>query len=1074
MTPGAEIQNFVGRWPRMCTLLRQVGTALIVSTIWLASVEAADLLSKRNTSIPPSVTGNGDSVALQLTKDGRFVLFSSAASDLATNQFNYSCLNLFLHDRQIGTTLLISQTTNGRAGDRRSIFGSCSTNGRFVAFQSAATGLVPNDLNGVEDVFLRDTVGGTTHLISRSTSGGSASGPSYDAAISEDGRYVAFISDATNLTSWDTNGIPDVFIRDTVSNLTTCASPGAVWVGSSNVYVDSPVLSPDGRFVVFFSTARGMIPGVSNISRGEIYLRDLQSETTTWISRNALSLVRSNVQFATAVPVPSHPVISDDGRYAAFKCGWTNGLGGFPNGTAPVSVVFRHDTWTDSTAVVNTNGFPPNPFSDDVYGPVMTDDGRFVAFVTRERNGTVTNSGIWMWDADTGTNIPISVDLSGSMATNGISHTPRISADGAAIAFLSAATNLVTNTVSPGYHVYAREIASGTMQLVDVGTNGVSNYDQEDTLPVASADGTLIAFDSLNDALTPGDANHASDVFVYNFPANQVQAISVRDDSLVSSSGNKLSAVGGLAMTPSGTKVTFSSYASDLVTNDFNHERDVFLADLAGGTNQLISAGLDGNAALGGASHTPSISLDGRYVHYVSAATNLINNDTNGAADIFQFDRQSGTNRQVNVATNGLPLGVKDAGAPVASSDGRYMTFQIGIQYPSANPSVYWRDMDSNKTILLSLASGVTVPPSISDDGQRVAFTDSAGKLYVWDAAVQANIWTNNVSVSAGAISPAGNAVAYRTGNQLFIHSFDQTTNLPLGASLVAIKGSSQWSGDGRYFAFVSGSSLVPSDDNNTNDVYLYDSQSQSFTLVSMNHLASASGNGPSDWPCFSGDGRCLVYRSFASDIVSTNASTPMLIVFDRLTGQNTLAAGTAKAGLSSWTSRPILSTNGQVLAFQSSAPGIDPSDLNESQDTFAQQLALVSLMDTDDDGIPDWWMNQYFTHPTGEAGDLSRAQDDGDGDGMSNLEEFLTGTIPTELNSVFKLNLNPVSAVGTNVVLSWTALPGKSYRVESTEDLAEALWLPCVGNPVVAGKTGYLNWGTVGTNRYFRVIVEY
>ena len=114
--------------------------------------------------------------------------------------------------------MLVSGNLSGTGGGNgNSMLGQVSTNGQFVVFQSDASNLVPNDTNGVTDIFVRDLVAGTTTLVSVSTNGGPANGASTDPVMTPDGRYVAFISSASNLVPGDTNGIPDVFVRDLVA-----------------------------------------------------------------------------------------------------------------------------------------------------------------------------------------------------------------------------------------------------------------------------------------------------------------------------------------------------------------------------------------------------------------------------------------------------------------------------------------------------------------------------------------------------------------------------------------------------------------------------------------------------------------------------------------------------------------------------------------------------------------------------------------------------------------------------------------------------------------------------------------
>src|SRR5262249_16421586 len=123
-------------------------------------------------------------------------------------------LNVFVRDRTNGTTTLASVNLNGIAGNGNSLPVGISTNGRYALFESTASDLVSGDTNGVSDIFIRDLVAGTTALVSASTNGGFANGVSRSPTMSVDGRCVAFVSAASNLAAGDTNGIPDVFIRD--------------------------------------------------------------------------------------------------------------------------------------------------------------------------------------------------------------------------------------------------------------------------------------------------------------------------------------------------------------------------------------------------------------------------------------------------------------------------------------------------------------------------------------------------------------------------------------------------------------------------------------------------------------------------------------------------------------------------------------------------------------------------------------------------------------------------------------------------------------------------------------------
>ena len=252
-------------------------------------VRAVELVSRRDATVALPTGANGDSVMPWLSPDGRFVLFSSAASDLVTNDNAWFNLDVFLRDRASKSTALISANQFQTGGGNKHSTGVCvSTNGRYVLFESDASDLVSGDGNERSDVFVRDCQTETTHLVSAAIVGGSGNDASSDAVMTPGGRYVAFVSSATNLVANDTNGSPDVFVRDLQTQTTILVSAGAT---NATASVSPPVISADGRWVAYFSTARGLVAGVSNISRGEIYLRDVATGTTLWPSRDAIDLV---------------------------------------------------------------------------------------------------------------------------------------------------------------------------------------------------------------------------------------------------------------------------------------------------------------------------------------------------------------------------------------------------------------------------------------------------------------------------------------------------------------------------------------------------------------------------------------------------------------------------------------------------------------------------------------------------------------------------------------------------------------------------------------------------------------
>src|ERR1019366_385983 len=180
------------------------------------------LVSVLDSSQGPPAGGSGDSWAPVISPDGRYVLFASTANNLVvtgtTNPLPVLFppkLNVFLRDSTNGTTTLLSVNLSGaRGGNGDSWASAISTNGRYALFESSASDLVPGDTNNATDVFVRDLVGGTTLLVSVNTNGGIPNGASRSSVMTPDGRYVAFVSEASNLVLGDTNGIADVFVCD--------------------------------------------------------------------------------------------------------------------------------------------------------------------------------------------------------------------------------------------------------------------------------------------------------------------------------------------------------------------------------------------------------------------------------------------------------------------------------------------------------------------------------------------------------------------------------------------------------------------------------------------------------------------------------------------------------------------------------------------------------------------------------------------------------------------------------------------------------------------------------------------
>src|ERR1700730_15721767 len=239
-------------------------------------------------------TGNTGSTFSNSSADGRYIVFQSAATDLVKgiHDANSAGGDIFVRDRLTNTTTLASINRFGTAtGNNSSMNPVISANGRFVVFESLANDLVANDTNDSVDVFVRDLAAKTTKLVSVNRSGHSTLGASLTISdspqipgrfISDDGRYVVFQSNASDLVANDTNAQPDVFVRDLVANTTTLVSINGAGTASGYARSDHPVISADGRYVAFDSNARDLVRGLTDFSfHRKVFVRDLLAKSTT-------------------------------------------------------------------------------------------------------------------------------------------------------------------------------------------------------------------------------------------------------------------------------------------------------------------------------------------------------------------------------------------------------------------------------------------------------------------------------------------------------------------------------------------------------------------------------------------------------------------------------------------------------------------------------------------------------------------------------------------------------------------------------------------------------------------------
>src|SRR5437867_3098602 len=191
------------------------------------------------------------------------VRVSVASDGTEGNAASLGAAAVVVHARQTGTTERVSVASDGTEGNAASAGATLSADGRFVAFHSAATNLVAGDTNGTNDVFVHDRQTGITERVSVASDGTQGNKASSDPALSADGRFVAFHSTASNLVAGDTNGATDVFVDDRQTGTTARVSAAAVGT-EGNAASAGAALSADGRLVAFHSSATNLVAGDAN------------------------------------------------------------------------------------------------------------------------------------------------------------------------------------------------------------------------------------------------------------------------------------------------------------------------------------------------------------------------------------------------------------------------------------------------------------------------------------------------------------------------------------------------------------------------------------------------------------------------------------------------------------------------------------------------------------------------------------------------------------------------------------------------------------------------------------------
>ncbi len=424
---------------------------LLVWAVLASPLVAQEPVTTRSSVASGGAEGDAPSDRPCISADGRFVAFDSDAGNLVVGDAPGRLRDVFVHDRLTGVTERVSVDSAGIAGNGDSLDPTISADGRFVAFASYASNLVPGDTSVGLDLFVHDRATGATERVSLSTAGDQANADCHEPILSADGSCVAFFSAADNLVASDSNWSNDVFLRDRNSGETTRASLDSFGY-EGNDSSSRAALSADGRYVAFRSWASNLAAGDTN-GVADIFVHDRQTGTTERVSVDSAG----NQGFGYFT---FDAALSGDGNFVGFTSDSDNLVAADGNGMWDV---FRHDRQSGLTELVSVNSLGAQGDRDSTW-PKLSADGSVVVFQSLARNlvpnDSNQDSDVFVKDFTSGLCERVSLDPSGIEGEDD-SDDPWISADGRFVSFQSRADNLVAGDGNGELDVFVHDRQSG-------------------------------------------------------------------------------------------------------------------------------------------------------------------------------------------------------------------------------------------------------------------------------------------------------------------------------------------------------------------------------------------------------------------------------------------------------------------------------------------------------------------------------------------------------------------------------------------------------------------------------------
>lgn len=587
-----------------------------------------DLVSSKVTlinSASDGTVGNGRYTAnnlinLQISPDGSKVLFGSDASNFAAGDVNRA-VDYFIKDLNTGKTTLVNSAADGTVGNgyysqngQQPVF---SADGSKVIFASYASNLVAGDSNGTWDYFAKDVnTGAVTYSYTQAGS-----------ILSPDGTKALFTSYENNLVAGDNNNTLDVFVRDLSTGaviLVSSAADGTV--GNQNSF--NPVFSPDGSKVLFYSGSSNLVAGAG----GGYYAKDLASGGVTFVS-DGLTQFLPNSNKVVFSSGSSNLVANDTNN--------TRDIFVKDLDTGELTVVTSAADGTVANSQVS------NQYDYYTQFFQLLADGTKVLFISNATNLVANDTNgaydIFIKDLATGEVTAVSSATDGTMGNGNLDlsslynfgQSGFLSADKTKVLFKSEASNLVAGDTNNAPDYFVKDLLTGSLTMVNSQADGTAGTDF-----IGGAnflDDNKIAFTGYAFKLSEGGQNSTPNYFVKDLNTGKLTLINSAADGTVGNSD----IYSLISYSPDKSKVLFRSKASNLVQGDTNGVEDEFVKDLITGAVNLVNSASDGAAGNAGSSNA-QFTADGSKVIFSSNASNLVEGDTNGQQDVFVKDFEAG------------------------------------------------------------------------------------------------------------------------------------------------------------------------------------------------------------------------------------------------------------------------------------------------------------------------------------------------------------------------------------------------------------------------------------------------